>query len=82
MTTIDLDAFKRLAEECKKVDGDEWYTRLSFFGIAPEVDRKFIADVSPDIILAFIARLERAERTWRDREPPHCATCDCEVPSA
>jgi hypothetical protein len=62
MTTIDLDGLKRLAEECKKVDGDEWYTRQSFFGIAPEADRKFIADVSPNIILALIARLERAEK--------------------
>jgi hypothetical protein len=37
--------------------------------------------VSPSVILALIARLKRAERTWRDREPPHCATCDCEVPN-
>jgi hypothetical protein len=32
-------------------------------------------------IEGLIARLKRAERTWRDREPPHCATCDCEVPN-
>jgi hypothetical protein len=67
MAAIDLDALKRLAEECKKVDGDGWYTRLSFFGIAPEADRKFIADVSPNIILALIARLERAENGNGDR---------------
>jgi hypothetical protein len=82
VTTIDLDELERLAKACMEVDGDAWYSRHSFFGIAPEADRRFIVGVSPSVILALIARLKRAERTWRDREPPHCATCDCEVPGA
>jgi hypothetical protein len=81
MTTIDLDALKRLAEVCTDVDGDAWYEPVAFFAIVPEADRKYIAAASPSVILDLIARIERAERTWRDREPPHCATCDCEVPN-
>jgi hypothetical protein len=83
MTTIDLDALKRLAVECQDVEVDEteWYEPQAFFFLVPERDRKFIATASPSVILDLIARIERAERTWRDREPPHCATCDCEVPN-
>jgi hypothetical protein len=44
------------------VEGDDWYAPQAFFALAPEADRKFIADVSPNIILALIARLERAEK--------------------
>jgi hypothetical protein len=94
VTTIDLDELERLAKvgeplykyvDCPTCDsrvgqmcGGISIGGLHWTAAAPHAARKRAAD---NLILSLIARLKRAERTLRDREPPHCATCDCEVPN-
>lgn len=90
MSTIDLDELERLAKAASHGIG---YGQSPWDNLdLPQMDmilpsqtlaaiNGLVKACSPSAILELITKLRRAERTWRDREPPHCATCDCGVPN-